>query len=107
MGIQVSDKAALVSEILEYLESKGLFGHRQESQSPEQLQPAQQAPQKPQRQTVDVKTAAEIAGVSQGTMYTLARENQIPHIRVRGRVLFHRETIELWLRGELLAANQG
>ncbi|MBB6692334.1 helix-turn-helix domain-containing protein [Cohnella xylanilytica] len=72
-------------------------------QSPD---PVQQAPQKPQRQTVDVKTAAELMGVSTGTIYTMVRENQLPHVKVRGRILFHRENIELWLRGELLAQYQ-
>lgn len=104
MGIQATEAEALLREFMGFLESKGVIGQAQESQSPD---PIVQAPQSAQRRTVDVKTAAELMGVSTGTLYTMARENQIPHVRVRGRILFHRETIELWLRGELLAANQG
>ncbi|MGN7169298.1 helix-turn-helix domain-containing protein [Paenibacillus cellulositrophicus] len=54
-----------------------------------------------QKITLTVVEAAELIGVSQTTIYTMARENQIPHARVRGRILFHREVIESWLRGEL------
>lgn len=51
--------------------------------------------------TLTVAEAAELIGVSQTTVYTMAREKQIPHTRVRGRILFHRDIIESWLRGEL------
>ncbi|MEK3788067.1 helix-turn-helix domain-containing protein [Paenibacillus sp. FSL K6-1230] len=51
--------------------------------------------------TLTVTEAAELIGVSQTTVYTMAREKQIPHTRVRGRILFHRDVIESWLRGEL------
>ncbi|NMO97452.1 helix-turn-helix domain-containing protein [Paenibacillus lemnae] len=52
-----------------------------------------------QKITLTVTEAAELIGVSQTTIYTMAREGQIPHARVRGRILFHREVIESWLRG--------
>lgn len=51
--------------------------------------------------TLTVNETAELLGVSTTTIYTMAREGQIPHVRVRGRILFHRDTIEKWLRGEL------
>lgn len=51
--------------------------------------------------TLSVNETAELVGVSTGTIYTMARENQLPHIRVRGRILFHRDMIEKWMRGEL------
>ncbi|MFC5532254.1 helix-turn-helix domain-containing protein [Cohnella yongneupensis] len=50
--------------------------------------------------TLDIKEAAALIGVSHTTMYTAVREGQIPHKKVRGRILFHRDTIEAWLRGE-------
>lgn len=54
--------------------------------------------------TLDIKEAAALIGVSQTTMYTAVREGQIPFKKIRGRILFHRETIESWLRGELSEA---
>lgn len=59
-----------------------------------------------QRITLTVSEAAEMIGVSQTTVYAMAREGQIPHARVRGRILFHREVIESWLRGEYAQAQQ-
>lgn len=56
--------------------------------------------------TLTVAEAAELIGVSQTTVYTMAREKQIPHARVRGRILFHRDVIESWLRGELQQMKQ-
>ncbi|MFF3922597.1 helix-turn-helix domain-containing protein [Paenibacillus lactis] len=56
--------------------------------------------------TLTVAEAAELIGVSQTTVYTMAREKQIPHTRVRGRILFHRDIIESWLRGELQEKKQ-
>ena len=54
--------------------------------------------------TLTVQEAAHLIGVSTTTIYTMVREGQIPHVRVRGRILFHRDTIEKWLSGELQAA---
>lgn len=56
--------------------------------------------------TLTVAEAAELIGVSQTTVYTMAREKQIPHTRVRGRILFHRDVLEIWLRGGLQEMNQ-
>ncbi|OAB30195.1 hypothetical protein PMSD_20635 [Paenibacillus macquariensis subsp. defensor] len=53
-----------------------------------------------QKITLSVNETAEFIGVSTTTIYAMAREEQIPHVRVRGRILFHREVIEAWLRGE-------
>lgn len=50
--------------------------------------------------TLEVKEVAELIGVSPTTIYNMAREGQIPHVRVRARILFHRDVIESWLRGE-------
>ncbi|AZS14568.1 helix-turn-helix domain-containing protein [Paenibacillus lutimineralis] len=59
-----------------------------------------------QRITLTVSEAAQLIGVSQTTVYAMAREGQIPHARVRNRILFHRDVIEAWLRGEHLQAKQ-
>lgn len=56
--------------------------------------------------TLSVIEAAELIGVSTTCIYTMVREKQIPHLRVRSRILLHRSTIEAWLRGDTQAANQ-
>ncbi|KGR89341.1 helix-turn-helix domain-containing protein [Lysinibacillus odysseyi] len=50
--------------------------------------------------TLTVAETAELIGVSVSTIYVMARTNEIPHKKVRGRVLFHRPTVEKWLAGE-------
>lgn len=50
--------------------------------------------------TLDVKEVAQLIGVSSNSIYTMVAQKQIPHVRVRSRVLFHRDVIESWVRGE-------
>jgi len=47
-----------------------------------------------------VKEAAELLGVSKDTIYRMAREGQLPHVRAGARILFHRPKLEAWLSGE-------
>lgn len=47
--------------------------------------------------TLTVKEVAILLGVSHATVYTMAKENQIPCKKLRGRIIFHRVTIEKWL----------
>lgn len=47
--------------------------------------------------TLTVNEVATLIGVSDTTIYTMVREREIPHKKVRGRILFHRGTIENWL----------
>lgn len=47
-----------------------------------------------------VKEIAEMLSVSQSTVYTMVRENEIPSFRARGKILFNRDVIESWTRGE-------
>lgn len=56
--------------------------------------------------TLTVSETAKLIGVSQTTIYSMAREGQIPHVKVRGRILFHKDVIEAWLRGEYHQAKQ-
>lgn len=56
-----------------------------------------------QRITMEVKEVAALLGVSTGTIYTMVRMDEIPHLRIRNRVLFNRAVIEAWTRGESLA----
>ncbi|MFD2614468.1 helix-turn-helix domain-containing protein [Paenibacillus gansuensis] len=46
--------------------------------------------------TMDVSEAATYTGICVDTLYTMAREKQIPHIRLRGRVFFRKESIDNW-----------
>lgn len=50
--------------------------------------------------TLTVDEVSQVLGVSQSTIYTMARQNEIPHKKIRGRVLFHKPTIERWLSNE-------
>lgn len=47
--------------------------------------------------TMSVDEIANELGVSNTTVYTMVRHKEIPHTKVRGRILFHRPTIEHWL----------
>ncbi|PGC13798.1 excisionase [Bacillus toyonensis] len=47
--------------------------------------------------TLTVKEVAELLGVSLTTVYSMTRMSEIPHARVRGKILFYRPTIETWL----------
>ena len=56
-----------------------------------------------QKITLSVSETAQLIGVSTGTIYSMARLGEIPHVRVRGRILFNRHVIEAWTRGEVPA----
>lgn len=45
-----------------------------------------------------VQGVAEYLGVHPDTVYTMVKEKQIPHFRVRRRILFSVETIDAWIR---------
>lgn len=51
-----------------------------------------------QRQTLTAQEVAEYIGVHLDTIYTMVREKQIPHARVRRRIIFSKETINAWIR---------
>lgn len=56
--------------------------------------------------TLTVKEVAEFIGVSTTSVYTMVREKEIPHARVRSKIVFHKETIEAWLKGQFTEAKQ-
>lgn len=41
---------------------------------------------------------SDYLGVSTDCIYTMVRENQIPFVRIRRRILFHRESINSWIQ---------
>lgn len=43
---------------------------------------------------------AELLGVSRATVYTMVRENEITHFKVRGKILFNRDVIVKWTQNE-------
>ncbi|MBM7585804.1 excisionase family DNA binding protein [Bacillus pakistanensis] len=51
-----------------------------------------------QRRTLKVQEVADYLGVHQDTIYTMVREKQIPHFKVRRRILFTVESIDAWIR---------
>jgi len=50
--------------------------------------------------TFTVKEMAKKIDVSTATVYSMVRDNQIPHVRVRSKIIFHAPTINAWLAGE-------
>lgn len=50
--------------------------------------------------TMSPLEVAKMLGVSRATIYTMVREEQIPHFKVRGKILFNRDVIMAWTRGE-------
>lgn len=47
--------------------------------------------------TLNAAEVADLIGVSVNTIYLMVRNNEIPCRKARGRILFHRESIEKWL----------
>ncbi len=50
--------------------------------------------------TLSVRDVAEVLGVSVATVYTGVSEGEIPHFRIRGKILFNKDVIMEWTRGE-------
>ncbi|WP_405174037.1 excisionase family DNA-binding protein [Paenibacillus sp. FSL H8-0260] len=44
-----------------------------------------------------VSELSDYLGVSTDCIYTMVRENQIPFIKVRRRILFYRDSINSWI----------
>ncbi|MYL45015.1 helix-turn-helix domain-containing protein [Virgibacillus halodenitrificans] len=47
-----------------------------------------------------VKDAAEYLGVCTDTIYTMVRQKEIPHFRLRRRIMFSKEAIDHWIRDQ-------
>lgn len=46
---------------------------------------------------LSVPEIAKLLDLSTATVYLMVRNNQIPYKKLRGKIVFHRETIEQWL----------
>ena len=49
------------------------------------------------RETITASEAAQLLGISEWTVYDLARRHIIPHIKISRRVLFRRTSLLAWL----------
>lgn len=45
--------------------------------------------------------------VSPNTVYRMVNDGQIPHQRLRGRIVFYRPAIDVWLAGGVEAEEKG
>lgn len=50
--------------------------------------------------TITPLDVARMLGISRATVYTMVRENQIPYFKVRGKILFNKDVIIKWTKGE-------
>lgn len=51
----------------------------------------------PMKAVFSVSELSDYLGVSTDCIYTMVRENQIPFVRVRRRILFYRDSITSWI----------
>ncbi|WP_219835358.1 helix-turn-helix domain-containing protein [Paenibacillus sp. R14(2021)] len=50
------------------------------------------------RSVFSVIELSNYLGVSTDCIYTMVREKQVPHVRIRRRILFHKDEIDLWIQ---------
>lgn len=50
--------------------------------------------------TLTVIDLSKMLGVSTATIYTSVREGGLPHFKVRGRILFNKDVITAFTKGE-------
>lgn len=55
--------------------------------------------------TLSVDEVSELLGVSRAMIYRMAKNHEIPHLRIGKRVIIHRASLETWL-AEQSAVNQ-
>lgn len=53
-----------------------------------------------QKITLTPLEVAKMLGVSRATIYNAVATNEIPHFKVRGKILFNKDIIMKWTRGE-------
>lgn len=59
-----------------------------------------------QKITLTPLEVAKMLGVSRATIYTMVREEEIPYFKVRGKILFNKDIIMKWTRGEYEEAKE-
>lgn len=58
------------------------------------------------RQTITVKEVADYIGISKDLVYQLVREHKIPHLRIGRRILFRKESLNLWMSNQECLINE-
>ncbi|MDY0404216.1 helix-turn-helix domain-containing protein [Virgibacillus sp. 179-BFC.A HS] len=56
------------------------------------------------RQTLTVKEVADLFGVHTDTIYTMVKQKQLPHLKIGNRILFSKQSIELWIEDQEFAS---
>ncbi|MGQ7890654.1 helix-turn-helix domain-containing protein [Paenibacillus sp. WC2504] len=54
----------------------------------------------PRKIAFSVKDLSSYLGVSQDSIYAMVRDEQIPYVRIRRRILFHKDSIDVWLQSK-------
>lgn len=57
-----------------------------------------------ERLLITIREAAELLGLSESTVYRLAREDKIPVVRIGGSVRVNRRHLEAWIEQHTEAA---
>lgn len=52
------------------------------------------------RHTITAKEVAAYLGVHPDTIYCMVKENRIPHLRLRNRILFTKESVDWWIQDQ-------
>jgi len=52
------------------------------------------------RHTLTVKEVATYLGVHTDTIYTMVKLEQLPHLKAGNRILFTKESIDLWIEDQ-------
>lgn len=50
--------------------------------------------------TLDTNEVAVLLNISRSTVYTMVRYEEIPFFKVRGKIMFNRELIMAWTKGD-------
>lgn len=53
-----------------------------------------------EKKVLNVKEVANILGVSVDTIYTMVREQEIPYVRLRRRIVFYMDSLFEWLQAK-------
>ncbi len=51
-----------------------------------------------QQRIMTVKDLSDYIGVHKDTIYTMVRQKEIPHFKIRRRIFFSQEAIDIWIR---------
>lgn len=96
LRIQLLKTLVQMEEQLLVSVGKGKFQSGTFADSSDRNSTVQQA-ELPMKAVFSVSELSDYLGVSTDCIYTMVRENQIPFVRVRRRILFYRDSINSWI----------